>query len=421
MAMTAVSKIIAARSGQKEVEPGQFVSAKVDLVMCNDITAPLAVKTVKELGVRKVFDKEKITFVESHYVPAKDIASAINVQELREFVKEQDIKWFFPNARGGIEHSLLPEEGVVVPGQLIVGADSHTPTYGALGNFAAGFGSTDAGIAMATGEVWLRVPETIKINLVGEKHPWVVGKDLVLRVIGEIGVEGANYQMLEYHGPVLQQISVDDRLTIANMAAEAQAKGAFFHVDDITREYVKDRAKFPIEIFESDPDAKYVREVTIDVTGMEPQVAFPYSPDNVHPLREALGVRPAQVFIGSCTNARISDMRVVAGIMKGKKVHNDVQCIVIPATQDIYKQALKEGLIEIFADAGAVVAAGTCGPCLGGYMGVMGPNDVCISTSNRNFPGRMGHKDAKVYLANPAVAAAAAVAGEIVPPESIQS
>ncbi len=415
MGHTAIEKILAAHAGLPEVFPGEFINAKVDLVMANDITAPLAVKVFRELGVEKVFDPSKIVFVESHFVPAKDIQSAENVKELRAFAKEQGIR-HYDSAHGGIEHALLPEEGIVFPGQVIVGADSHSCTYGALANFASGFGSTDAAIAMATGEVWLRVPETIKVVFTGKRHPWVTGKDLVLRLIGEIGVEGANYQILEYHGPVVEELSMEERLTIANMATEAQAKAAFFHADAKTYDYIRTRVKQPYQVYVSDPDARYVRTVEIDVTGLEPQVAFPYSPDNVHPLSEAIGVKVNQVFIGSCTNARLSDLRVAASIMRGKKVHPDVRAIVIPATNDIYKRALKEGLIEVFMEAGCVVSTSTCGPCLGGYMGVLGSDEVCVSTSNRNFPGRMGHRTAKVYLANPAVAAAAAIAGEIVQP-----
>lgn len=415
MGHTAVEKILAARAGLPEVFPGQFVNARVDLVMANDITAPLAVKVFRELGTGRVFDPQKVVFVESHFVPAKDIQSAENVKELRAFAREQGIL-HYDSAHGGIEHALLPEEGIVFPGQLILGADSHSCTYGALANLASGFGSTDAAIAMATGEVWLRVPETIKVVFKGERHPWVTGKDLVLRLIGEIGVEGANYQVLEYHGEAVAGLSMEERLTIANMATEAQAKAAFFHADEKTLEYIKGRVKQPYEIFTSDPDARYVRTVEIDVTGMEPQVAFPYSPDNVHPLSEAVGVKVNQVFIGSCTNARLSDLRVAADVMRGKQVHPDVRAIVIPATNAIYKRALREGLIEVFLEAGCVVSTATCGPCLGGYMGVLASDEVCVSTSNRNFPGRMGHPKARVYLANPAVAAAAAVAGEIVQP-----
>lgn len=416
MGQTAVEKILARHAGRDVVEPGEFIDADVDLLMANDITAPLAVNVFRELGVERVWDPDRITFVESHFVPAKDIQSAENVKQLRAFVKEQGVKLHFDSARGGIEHILLPQEGLVAPGDLIIGADSHSCTYGALGCFSAGVGSTDAAVVMATGKIWLKVPETIKVTFSGRRHPWLTGKDLVLRLLKEIGVEGANYQMLEYHGPVIAELPIDDRLTIANMATEAQAKGAFIPADDVTLDYLKDRVKRRFETVRPDPDARYVREIEIDVTGLEPQVAFPFSPDNVHPLSEAIGIEIQQVFIGSCTNARISDLRNAARILKGRRVHPDVRCIVIPATQAVYHQALHEGLIDVFMEAGALVSTSTCGPCLGGYMGVLGAGERCLSTSNRNFPGRMGHRTAEVYLANPAIAAATAVAGRIADP-----
>ena len=416
MGQTAVQKIFARHCGRTEVAVGEFISADVDLLMANDITAPLAINVFRQLGVEKVWDPDRITFVESHFTPAKDIATAENVKQLRAFVKEQGIRLHFDSARGGIEHILLPQEGLVAPGELIIGADSHSCTYGALGCFATGVGSTDAAIVMATGKIWLKVPETIKVTFVGERHPWLTGKDLVLRLIKEIGVEGANYQMLEYHGPVIRDLPIDDRLTIANMAAEAQAKGAFIAADAVTLEYLRDRVKRPFAVVHPDPDAQYVRELELDVTGLEPQVAFPFSPDNVHPLSEAVGIAIQQVFIGSCTNARLSDLRQAARILRGRRVHPDVRCIVIPATQAVYHQALHEGLIDVFLEAGALVSAATCGPCLGGYMGVLGAGERCLSTSNRNFPGRMGHRTAEVYLANPMIAAATAVAGRIADP-----
>jgi len=420
MEQTATQKIFARHVGKDSVAPGEFIDAKVDLLMMNDISGPLAAVVWKEAGFKRVWDADKIVVAESHHTPAKDIATAEMVKTIRRtFVEPHGIRLHFHEGSGGIEHAILPEQGLVLPGELIIGGDSHTCTYGALGCFATGVGSTDCAVVAATGRIWLRVPETIKINFTGRRRPWVTGKDLALRLIGTLGVEGANYQVLEYHGDAIADLEIEERLTIANMATEVQAKAGFFHIDDKTRTYLEGRAKRPWTEVSSDPGAHYVREVTIDISDLEPQVAFPFSPANVHPLSEAIGVRVDEVFIGSCTNARISDLRQAARILKGKKVHERVRCIVIPASNAIYRQAMREGLAETFLEAGCAFSTSTCGPCAGGHMGVLGEGEVCLSTSNRNFPGRMGHKTARVYLASPSIAAATAVMGHIADPSTI--
>lgn len=417
---TAVQKILARHAGKDTVAAGEFVSAAVDLLMINDISGPLAASVWRAAGFERVWDRDKIVVVESHHTPAKDIATAEMVKTIRRtFVEPYGIRLHFHEGSGGIEHAILPEQGLVLPGELIIGGDSHTCTYGALGCFATGVGSTDCAVVAATGRIWLRVPETIKVTFTGRRRPWVTGKDLALRLTGAIGVEGANYQVLEYHGDAVTGLEVEERLTIANMATEAQAKAGFFHVDDKTRGYLDGRAARTWTAVSSDPDARYAREVTIDVSDLEPQVAFPFSPDNVHPLSEAIGIRVDEVFIGSCTNARISDLRQAARILKGKKIHPRVRCIVIPASNAIYLQAMREGLAEIFLEAGCAFSTSTCGPCAGGHMGVLGSDEVCLSTSNRNFPGRMGHKTARVYLASPSIAAATAVMGHIAHPSGL--
>ncbi|MHB8618510.1 MAG: 3-isopropylmalate dehydratase large subunit [Chloroflexota bacterium] len=419
MGQTAAEKILSRHCGNRPVEPGEFISADVDLLMMNDITGALAAVVWDQAGFDRVWDPDKITVVEDHFMPTANIAAAEMGKTVREWISQHGVSQHFRGAEGGIEHAVLPERGMVLPGELVIGGDSHTCTYGALNCFATGVGSTDCAVVAATGKVWLRVPETIKVTFTGKRRPWVTGKDLALRQIGEMGVEGANYQVLEYHGEVVAGLDVEERLTIANMATEAQAKAGLFPVDRRTREYLDGRAQRPWSAIWADADARYAREVTIDVSDLEPQVAFPYSPENVHPLSEALGVRVDQVFIGSCTNARISDLRTAANIMRGKRTDPKVRCIVIPASNAIYRQALKEGLIELFMDAGAVVSTSTCGACFGGHMGVLGSEEVCVSTSNRNFPGRMGHKTAQVYLASPAVAAATAIMGRIADPSEI--
>ncbi|MPZ14756.1 MAG: homoaconitate hydratase family protein [Chloroflexi bacterium] len=413
MGHTIAEKIIAAHCGRDDVRPGEFVDVDLDLVMANDVTAPLAIREFRKLGVDRVWDRDKVVLVGSHFVPAKDIASAQNMKDMREFAREQEITHFFEPGKGGIEHALLPQEGIVAPGEIVLGADSHTNTYGAIQSLASGFGSTDCAIAMATGKTWLKVPPSIKAVFTGKRKAWVTGKDFILRLIGEIGVEGANYQAIEFHGEALRDLTIYERFTMANMTTEAQAKCGLFFVDEKTLEFVGPRVKRAFSSYEPDPDAAYARVVEIDVSGMEPQVAAPFLPSNVSDIADKAGIEIDQVFIGSCTNGWLPDIRTAAQIMRGRQVHPRVRAVVIPATQQIYVEALKEGLIEVFAEAGAAVAAGTCGPCLGGSLGVLAPGERAVSTSNRNFPGRMGHRSAEVYLTNPAMAATAAILGRI--------
>ena len=417
--MTITEKILAAHAGKREVHPGELIECKLDLIMGNDITAPLAIKEFEKVGATKLFDTDRVTFVLSHFVPAKDIKSAEQCQVVRDFARRHRMKYFYDEGRGGIEHILLPQEGLVVPGDVILGADSHSCTYGALGCFSSGVGSTDLAAAMITGETWFKVPESMKFHFYGRLQPWSSAKDLILYTIGQIGVDGALYRAMEFTGEAIRSLSVDARLTMCNMAIEAGGKSGIIAADDVTVEYVRPRAKRPWTIYQSDSDAQYHSIYEWDAGEVGLQVAAPYSPDNVHPLGEVAGTEVDQVFIGSCTNARLEDLRIAAQIMRGKKVAPYVRCIVIPATHQVFELALKEGLIQIFSEAGCAIAEGTCGPCLGGYMGVLGPNDVCLSTSNRNFPGRMGHPKAKVYLASPAVAAATAVTGKISHPEEV--
>jgi 3-isopropylmalate/(R)-2-methylmalate dehydratase large subunit len=419
MGQTAVQKILAAHAGKASVQPGEFILAKVDLAMANDITAPISIKQLERHGITKVWNKDRIAIVFSHFVPAKDILSAAQATVARDFCAKFDISLFFDEGRGGVEHSLLPELGLVVPGDVVIGADSHSCTYGGLGLFSTGVGSTDLAAVMATGEVWLKVPETMKFNYRGKTGPWVTGKDLILYTIGKIGVDGALYKNMEFTGDAVRALSMEARLTMTNMAIEAGGKSGFIEADEVTEAYMKGRAKRPYTIHKSDPDAVYCASYDWDVSGLEPQVAKPNLPDKVVGLSEVLGAKVHQAFLGSCTNGRIEDLRIAADIIKGHKVAKGLRFMVIPATQNIYRQALKEGLIDIFMEADAVVSAATCGPCLGGHMGVLGPGEVCISSSNRNFPGRMGHRDSQVYLANPAVVTASAVAGHIVHPEEV--
>ncbi|NPA33244.1 MAG: 3-isopropylmalate dehydratase large subunit [Aquificae bacterium] len=423
MGMTITEKILAEHAGRKEVHPGELITARIDLAMANDVTAPLAIKILEKYGIDEVFDPERIALVLSHFVPAKDIKSAEQAKIVRDFAKRHRIKWFFEEGEG-IEHALLPERGVVVPGDLVVGADSHTCTYGALGAFATGVGSTDIAYAMATGEVWLRVPESMKFIFYGKLQPWVTGKDLILYTIGQIGVDGALYRAMEFDGETIRNLSMEQRFTIANMAIEAGGKSGIIAPDEKTIEYVKERAQRPWKVYQSDPDAEYHSVYEWDASKIEPLVAWPYLPSNVHPVSESTHINIDQAFIGSCTNGRIEDLRLAAKVFEealkqGKKVHPDVRCIVIPASKGVYKQALKEGLIDIFLEAGCVVSTSTCGPCLGGHMGVLAEGERCISTSNRNFPGRMGHPRSESYLANPAVVAASAVMGRIAHPEEV--
>jgi 3-isopropylmalate/(R)-2-methylmalate dehydratase large subunit len=420
MGMTITEKIIADHSGKKEVKPGDLATVKIDLAMANDVTAPLAIKILEKYHIDKVFDPERIALVLSHFVPAKDIKSAQQAKMVRDFAKKHNIKWFFQEGEG-IEHTILPEEGLVVPGDLVVGADSHTCTYGALGAFSTGMGSTDIAYAMATGETWLRVPHSMKFIFYGKPSPWVMGKDLILHTIGQIGVDGALYKAMEFEGEAIRHLSMDQRFTITNMAVEAGAKNGIIAPDEKTLQYVSQRAKKPWKVYHSDPDAEYSEIYEWDAGKLEPLVAWPYLPSNVHPVSASTHITIDQAFIGSCTNGRIEDLRIAAKILKGRKVHPYVRCIVIPASKKVYTQALKEGLIDIFLEAGCVVSVSTCGPCLGGHMGILAEGERCVSTSNRNFPGRMGHPKSEVYLANPAVVAASAVLGRIAHPEEVVS
>jgi 3-isopropylmalate/(R)-2-methylmalate dehydratase large subunit len=420
MAMTLAEKIVVAHT-KKEVHAGQFVEVAVDLVLSNDITAPIAIREFEKLGVEQVFDPDLVVMVPDHFVPNKDIKSAEQCRVMREFARAQELTHYFEVGRMGIEHVLLPEQGLVVPGDVVVGADSHTCTYGALGALATGMGSTDIAVAMATGHAWMRVPETIRIVYHGTLQSWVGGKDLILYTIGQIGVGGARYKAIEFAGPVVEQLSMAGRFTMANMAIEAGGKAGLFAVDDITRAYVRDRASRPYCTYHADAGATYAQVVEIDVSQIEPQVAFPHLPENARPVSLAGDVRIDQSVIGSCTNGRLEDLRIAAEVLRGHQVHPDVRCIVIPGSQQVYLDALHEGLVEVFVTAGAVVSTPTCGPCLGGYMGVLAAGERAVSTTNRNFRGRMGHPDSFVYLAGPAVAAASAVAGRIARPEEVLS
>jgi len=420
MGMTITEKIIADHAGKKEVKPGDLATVKIDLAMANDVTAPLAIRILEKYNIDRVFDPERIALVLSHFVPAKDIKSAEQAKMVRDFAKKHNIRWFFQEGEG-IEHTILPEEGIVVPGDLVVGADSHTCTYGALGAFSTGMGSTDIAYAMATGETWLRVPYSMKFIFYGKPSAWVMGKDLILHTIGQIGVDGALYKAMEFEGEAIRHLSMDQRFTITNMAVEAGAKNGIIAPDEKTLQYVSQRAKKPWKVYHSDPDAEYSEIYEWDAGKLEPLVAWPYLPSNVHPVSESTHISIDQAFIGSCTNGRIEDLRIAAKILKGRKVHPYVRCIVIPASKKVYTQALKEGLIDIFLEAGCVVSVSTCGPCLGGHMGILAEGERCISTSNRNFPGRMGHPKSEAYLANPAVVAASAVLGRIAHPEEVVS
>ncbi len=405
--------------GSSGVRPGDLVEVSVDVVLANDITAPIARREFESLGVARVFDPEKVVLVADHFAPNKDIKSAEQCKVMREFAHAQGITNHYDVGRMGIEHVLLPEQGLVLPGDVAVGADSHTCTYGALGAFATGMGSTDIAVAMATGSIWMRVPETIRFEYTGTLRPWVGGKDLILYTIGQIGVSGALYMAMEFAGPVVDALSMADRFTMSNMAIEAGGKAGLFAVDDTTCAYVAGRAKRDYQVYASDADATYARIVTIDVSEIEPQVAFPHLPENARAVGEAQGVKINQSVIGSCTNGRLEDLRVAAQILAGRHVHPDVRCIVLPGTQQVYLDALREGLVEAFIKAGAAVSTPTCGPCLGGHMGVLAAGERAISTTNRNFRGRMGHPDSEVYLSSPAVAAASAIAGTIVHPDEV--
>ncbi|MFC2045769.1 3-isopropylmalate dehydratase large subunit [Chloroflexota bacterium] len=418
--MTLAEKILAAHIGRKEVTPGELVNVNVDLVLANDVTAPIAIREFRQIGVKNVFDPNKVVMLSDHFAPNKDIASAEQAKLIREFAYEQGIV-FFEVGRMGIEHVLLPEQGLVLPGDVVVGADSHTCTYGAVGAFATGMGSTDIAAAMATGDIWMKVPPTIKFVYHGKLNKWLGGKDLILYTIGDIGVDGALYSSMEFTGETIDALSMDGRFTMANMAIEAGAKAGIFKVDNKTLDYIKPRAKRPYTVYEADDDAEYAQVIEYDVSSIEPQVSFPHSPANSKPVSEAGNIEINQSVIGSCTNGRIEDLRIACQILKGRQIHPKVRCIVIPGTQQVYLDAMAEGLIEAFIRAGAVVSTPTCGPCLGGYMGILAAGERAISTTNRNFVGRMGSPQAEVYLSNPAVAAASAITGKITHPGEIIS
>ncbi|MGC7846943.1 3-isopropylmalate dehydratase large subunit [Desulforudis sp. 1088] len=418
--MTITEKILAAHAGKDRVEPGELISASVDAVLGNDITAPLAIKEFEKTGVEHVFDPDRVILVPDHFIPNKDIKSAEQAKLVRDFARGQRLTNYFEVGRMGIEHCLLPEQGLVGPGDVVIGADSHTCTYGALGAFATGVGSTDLAAAMALGETWFKVPESIRFVYEGELPEWVGGKDLILHTIGDIGVEGALYQAMEFTGPVIENLSMDGRFTMCNMAIEAGAKNGIVPPDRTTEAYVQNRAKRPYKFYHSDGDAKYARTVNYDVSELEPVVSFPHSPDNTRFVTEADTVEIDQVVIGSCTNGRIEDLREAAKVLEGRRVHDRVRCIVIPGTQEIYLQAMEEGLIATFVKAGAAVSTPTCGPCLGGHMGILAKGERAVATTNRNFVGRMGHPESEVYLAGPAVAAASAVLGRIAHPKEVK-
>ena len=416
MGMTMSQKILAAHAGLEEVKAGQLIEADLDLVLGNDITSPVAINEMKKMDRKTVFDKDKIALVMDHFIPNKDIKSAENCKCCREFACRHEITNYFDVGDMGIEHALLPEKGLVVAGDAVIGADSHTCTYGALGAFSTGVGSTDMAAGMVTGKAWFKVPSAIKFQLVGKPAKWVSGKDVILHIIGMIGVDGALYKSMEFVGEGIRNLSMDDRFTICNMAIEAGGKNGIFPVDELAVEYMKEHSKREFTVYQADEDAEYDETYVIDLSELKPTVSFPHLPSNTRTIDQVGEVKVDQAVIGSCTNGRIEDMRIAAEVLKGRKIAKGVRCIVIPATQSIYLQAMKEGLLEIFIEAGAVVSTPTCGPCLGGYMGILAAGERCISTTNRNFVGRMGHVDSEVYLASPAVAAARAVAGKIICP-----
>ena len=419
MGMTMTQKILARAAGVESCRAGELLMCKLDLVLGNDITAPVAINEFVKMGATKVFDPAKIALIPDHFVPNKDIKSATMAKQMRDFAKAQKIVHYYEVGRVGIEHALLPEQGIVAPGEVIIGADSHTCTYGAVGAFSTGVGSTDMAVGMATGECWFKVPEAVKVVLKGKLKPWVSGKDIILHLIGEIGVDGALYQSLEFTGEGVKEIGMDGRLTIANMAIEAGAKNGIFPVDDVCKAYLAERVSRPWTAFEADEDAEYAKVVEIDLDQLDMTVSLPHLPENTKPARECADLAIDQVVIGSCTNGRISDMRVAAQILKGKKVAPYVRCIVIPGTQQVVKTCLEEGLVDIFIDAGAIFTMPTCGPCLGGFCGVLADGERAVSTTNRNFVGRMGHTGSEIILASPAVAAASAIMGRVATPEEV--
>ena len=419
MGMTMTQKILAAHAGLSEVKAGQLIEADLELVLGNDIPSPVAIHEMDKMTVKTVFDKDKIALVPDHFVPNKDIKSAEHCKCVREFAAKHDITNYFEVGQMGIEHALLPEQGLTVAGDVIIGADSHTCTYGALGAFSTGVGSTDMAAGMATGKAWFKVPSAIKFNLTGKLNPWVSGKDVILHIIGMIGVDGALYKSMEFAGPGVSTLTMDDRFTIANMAIEAGGKNGIFPVDDLAREYMKEHSKRPFVEYTADDDAEYDQVIDIDLSTIKSTVAFPHLPENTHTVDSIDDIKIDQVVIGSCTNGRIDDLRCAAKILEGRKVAKGLRVIVIPATQKIYMQAIEEGLVQTFIKAGAVVSTPTCGPCLGGYMGILAEGERCVSTTNRNFVGRMGHVDSEIYLASPAVAAASAVTGKISQPSDL--
>ena len=421
MGMTMTQKILAAHAGLDSVEAGQLIMAKLDVVMANDITGPMALPVLKQMA-DNVFDKDKVVFVPDHFTPNKDIKSAENSKAIREFAKAQGLKWYFEQGKSGVEHAILPEAGVVTAGECIIGADSHTCTYGALGAFSTGVGTTDIATGMATGELWFKVPGAMKFVLKGKPSRYVSGKDIIIHIIGRIGVDGALYKSMEFVGDGIQNLTMDDRFTMANMSIEAGAKNGIFPVDELTEEYLKEHGEKEYKIYTADEDAEYEEVIEIDLAEVRPTVAFPHLPGNAKTIDEIEVMEPIkidQVVIGSCTNGRISDLRRAAAVLKGHTVHPDVRVMVVPATQQIYKQCIKEGLVDIFIDAGCAFNTPSCGPCMGGHMGVMAAGEKCVSTTNRNFVGRMGHVDSLIYLASPEVAAASAIAGYIANPEKV--
>lgn len=417
--MTIAEKILADHAGLDHVEPGQLIEVDVDIALGNDITAPIAIEIFKKTGVKEVFDRTKIALVADHFTPNKDIKSAEQVRLLREFSEEQAIVHFYEGGEVGVEHCLLPEKGIVLPGDVVIGADSHTCTYGALGAFATGVGSTDLAAAMITGKTWFKVPESIKFVYSGQLQPWVSGKDLILYTIGDIGVDGALYMAMEFTGPVIENMSMAERMTMSNMAIEAGGKAGLINPDEKTKQYVEPRAKRPYKFFESDSDAAYKKVIEYDCTNIEPQIAFPHLPENTIGMSEVGIVELDQVVIGSCTNGRIEDLAVAAQILQGKKVAEGLRLIILPATPQVWADALEKGYLKIFSEAGAIIGPPTCGPCLGGHMGVLAKGEKALSTTNRNFVGRMGHPESEVYLTSPAIAAASAVLGRIGSPSEL--
>lgn len=420
MGMTMTQKILAAHAGLEQVTAGQLIEADLDLVLGNDITSPVAIKEMEKFNTQSVFDKDKIALVPDHFVPNKDIKSAEHCKCVRNFARKNEITNYFEVGEMGIEHALLPEKGLTVPGDVIIGADSHTCTYGAVGAFSTGIGSTDMAAGMATGKAWFKVPSAIRFVLTGKPAKWVSGKDIILHIIGMIGVDGALYKSMEFTGDGIAELSMDDRFTIANMAIEAGAKNGIFPVDDKTVAYLKEHTKRSYKVYEADADAVYDETYTIDLSSLKPTVAFPHLPENTKTIDQVGDIAIDQVVIGSCTNGRIDDMRIAAKVLKDRHVAQGIRCIIIPATQAVYLQAMEEGLLKIFIEAGAIVSTPTCGPCLGGYMGILAEGERCVSTTNRNFVGRMGHVNSEIYLASPAVAAASAVTGRISSPDQLK-